>query len=124
MQCMRVCAYISKDAIRHNFNEIKKSLPEGVKVMPVIKADGYGHGALTIASMLKEEGVEVKSKKELHQERKELSARKAELKREKEQSKRAAKMAKKNNRNYIGFEISKEYCDIAEERLLNLMLDF
>ena len=32
-----------------------------------------------------------------------------------------AKMAKKNNRNYIGFEISKEYCDIAEERLLNLM---
>ena len=35
-----------------------------------------------------------------------------------------AKMAKKNNRNYIGFEISKEYCDIAEERLLNLMLDF
>ena len=28
-----------------------------------------------------------------------------------------AKMAKLNNRNYIGFEISKEYCDIAEERL-------
>ena len=27
------------------------------------------------------------------------------------------KMAKLNNRNYIGFEISKEYCDIAEERL-------
>ncbi len=30
-----------------------------------------------------------------------------------------AKMAKLNNRNYIGFEISKEYCDIAEERLRN-----
>jgi DNA modification methylase len=28
-----------------------------------------------------------------------------------------AKMALLNNRNYIGFEISKEYCDIAEERL-------
>ena len=28
-----------------------------------------------------------------------------------------AKMAKLNNRNYIGFEISKEYCDIAEERI-------
>ena len=27
------------------------------------------------------------------------------------------KMAKKNNRNYIGIEISKEYCKIAEERL-------
>ena len=28
-----------------------------------------------------------------------------------------AKMAKLNNRNYIGFEISKEYCEIAERRL-------
>ena len=28
-----------------------------------------------------------------------------------------AAMAKKLNRNYIGFEISKEYCDIAEQRL-------
>lgn len=31
-----------------------------------------------------------------------------------------AKMAKANNRNYIGFELSKEYCDIAEQRLSNL----
>lgn len=30
-----------------------------------------------------------------------------------------AKMAKANNRNYIGFEISKEYCDIAEKRIKN-----
>lgn len=28
-----------------------------------------------------------------------------------------AKMAKLNNRKFIGFEISQEYCDIAEERL-------
>lgn len=28
-----------------------------------------------------------------------------------------AAMAKKLNRNYIGFEISKEYCDIAEQRI-------
>ena len=28
-----------------------------------------------------------------------------------------AKMAILNNRNYIGFEISKEYCDIATERI-------
>lgn len=28
-----------------------------------------------------------------------------------------AKMSKLNGRNFIGFEISKEYCDIAEERL-------
>lgn len=31
-----------------------------------------------------------------------------------------AKMCKLTNRNYIGFEISKEYCDIAEERLSNV----
>jgi site-specific DNA-methyltransferase (adenine-specific) len=30
-----------------------------------------------------------------------------------------AKMAKFNNRNYIGSEISKEYCDIIEKRLNN-----
>ena len=28
-----------------------------------------------------------------------------------------AKMAIKNNRNFIGFELSKEYCDIANERI-------
>lgn len=52
MQYMRACAYINKDAIRHNFNEIMKSLPKGVKVMPVIKADGYGHGASVFAQEL------------------------------------------------------------------------
>ena len=31
-----------------------------------------------------------------------------------------AKVAILNNRNYIGSEISKEYCDIIEERLRNL----
>ena len=31
-----------------------------------------------------------------------------------------AKMAKLNGRNFIGFEISKEYCEIAEERLKNI----
>ena len=30
-----------------------------------------------------------------------------------------AKMAKANNRNYIGFELSKEYCDIAEKSIKN-----
>ena len=34
-----------------------------------------------------------------------------------------AKMAILNNRNYIGFEISKEYCEIAEERIKNCIAD-
>ena len=32
-----------------------------------------------------------------------------------------AKMAKLNGRNFIGFEISKEYCEIAEERIKNII---
>jgi DNA modification methylase len=32
-----------------------------------------------------------------------------------------AAAAKKHNRNYIGFELSKEYCDIANERVDNLV---
>ena len=31
-----------------------------------------------------------------------------------------AKMAKLNNRKYIGFELSKEYCEIANERICNM----
>jgi len=31
-----------------------------------------------------------------------------------------AKMAKLNNRNFIGFEISQEYCDIANKRLIRI----
>lgn len=34
------------------------------------------------------------------------------------------KMAKKNNRNYIGIEISPEYCKIAEQRLKQQVLNF
>jgi len=30
------------------------------------------------------------------------------------------KMAKLNNRNYIGIDISQDYCDIAEQRINNL----
>ena len=33
-----------------------------------------------------------------------------------------AKMALVNNRNFIGFEISKEYCDIANERIANIKI--
>lgn len=51
----RVCVYIHENAIRHNLNEIKKQIPYGTSIMPVIKADGYGHGALTFANILKDD---------------------------------------------------------------------
>ncbi len=54
MQYSRVTALISKEAIRHNIENIKKLIPDGVKIMPIIKADGYGHGADVFADVLED----------------------------------------------------------------------
>ncbi|MCD7842212.1 MAG: alanine racemase, partial [Lachnospiraceae bacterium] len=48
----RVTAYIHMDAIRHNFEVMRKNLREDVRMVAVIKTDGYGHGAVPIAQML------------------------------------------------------------------------
>ena len=57
-QYYRVHAVIDLDAICHNIKEVKRVIGPGVKVMPVIKADGYGHGAVPIAKALNEIGVD------------------------------------------------------------------
>ena len=44
MQYHRIYARIDIDAILHNLGECKRRIPEGTKVLAVIKADGYGHG--------------------------------------------------------------------------------
>lgn len=49
----RVFAKISKDVLENNIKNIKMALADGVKLMPVIKADAYGHRALTVAKILK-----------------------------------------------------------------------
>ncbi|MDO5291642.1 MAG: alanine racemase [bacterium] len=49
MEYYRVQAKIDLDAICHNLRETKKRLVDGVKLMAIIKADGYGHGAVPIA---------------------------------------------------------------------------
>ncbi|NHM16709.1 alanine racemase [Eggerthellaceae bacterium zg-887] len=36
-------------AIRHNVKEVKRRLPAGTRLMAVVKADGYGHGAVPCA---------------------------------------------------------------------------
>ncbi len=40
---------INLDAIEHNLQEFRRILPENVKIMAVVKADAYGHGAVEIA---------------------------------------------------------------------------
>lgn len=54
----RVTANINLDAIENNINEIKRVLPEDTKLMAVIKADGYGHGAIPVAKFLNTIGVD------------------------------------------------------------------
>ncbi|MCD8073544.1 MAG: alanine racemase [Lachnospiraceae bacterium] len=48
----RVTAYIHMDAIERNFSVMRENLREGVRMVAVIKTDGYGHGAVPIAQML------------------------------------------------------------------------
>lgn len=48
----RVYARIDLDAIAYNMEQMKRNLEPWTKVMAVIKADGYGHGAIQIAEML------------------------------------------------------------------------
>lgn len=55
MQYHRVYAKIDMDAILHNLSECKKCIPKGTKVLCVIKADAYGHGAVQLAKVLESE---------------------------------------------------------------------
>ena len=51
---IRTYAEIDLDAIENNFNELKKCVASGTKLCAVIKADGYGHGAVMLADLLKD----------------------------------------------------------------------
>lgn len=47
----RTVAYISLKNAEHNYKVIEGCTSPGVKIMPVIKADGYGHGAVKLAQL-------------------------------------------------------------------------
>ncbi len=51
-QYLRVCAGVDLDCIDYNMDQIGAKLPADVKMMAVVKSDGYGHGALPIAKKL------------------------------------------------------------------------
>ncbi|BDF33997.1 alanine racemase [Lachnospiraceae bacterium] len=48
----RVCARIDLDAVEYNIEMMRRNVREGVKMLGVVKTDGYGHGAVQIAKML------------------------------------------------------------------------
>lgn len=55
---LRAYAEIDLDAINENVLQVKHAIKDNVKVMAVIKADGYGHGAVPVAKSLHEIGVD------------------------------------------------------------------
>lgn len=52
----RTWAEVDIDAVKHNFNEIKKSVSNNAEIMCVIKADAYGHGAVFLGKLYEELG--------------------------------------------------------------------
>ena len=48
----RVCAQIDLSVVRKNIEAIRASLHDNCKLMVVLKADGYGHGAVPIAKRI------------------------------------------------------------------------
>ena len=51
----RAAIYIDLDAIHDNMRALYKRMRPGTRMIAVIKADGYGHGALEIARETKDE---------------------------------------------------------------------
>lgn len=53
----RVVAEVNTSAIRHNYRQIRNIIPKHTEMMAIVKADGYGHGAIEVAGILQEEGI-------------------------------------------------------------------
>ncbi len=49
---------IDLGALEFNYRQIRKRIPEGTKVLAVVKADAYGHGAVPVSLRLEKSGVE------------------------------------------------------------------
>ena len=50
----RVKAVISLDAVEQNFREMRKNIAEDTKMIAVVKADAYGHGAVPVAHLIED----------------------------------------------------------------------
>lgn len=54
----RTWAEISLDNLKYNFKNIREKTEKSAKIMAIIKADGYGHGAVQLARALRKEGAD------------------------------------------------------------------
>lgn len=48
----RCYAQVDLGAIRHNITEARKKIKDTTKIMAIVKADAYGHGAVPVAKSL------------------------------------------------------------------------
>lgn len=53
-QYSRVFVRVDLDAVAYNMEQMKRRIGDGAQLIAVVKADGYGHGAVPIATMLEE----------------------------------------------------------------------
>ena len=56
---MRTWAEIDLDALVHNYHALRAMLPEHCRFLGLVKANGYGHGAVPIARKLEELGTDM-----------------------------------------------------------------
>ena len=53
-----VWAEIDLDRLAHNVREVRRVTPRSSKIMAVVKADGYGHGAVKASKVFLVNGVD------------------------------------------------------------------
>ena len=56
MRCCRAWVEIDLAALRHNVQQLRGVLPAFTQLMAVVKADAYGHGAVTVAQTVLQAG--------------------------------------------------------------------
>ena len=51
-ETLRTWAEVDLDALEHNFRAARNRLPKSMKLLVTVKANAYGHGAVTVAKLL------------------------------------------------------------------------
>ena len=54
----RTWAVIDLDALKENYDKLRRHIGPGVKFLGVVKADAYGHGAIQVAEVLEKSGAD------------------------------------------------------------------
>ena len=50
---------INLESLEHNVKDIRKNVPADTKLLGVVKADAYGHGAVMLAPVILASGVDM-----------------------------------------------------------------